>query len=47
MATLDEIKERTGVEDFHILSSEKVFKIKAAFNLDTGEDEDSSREVRF
>jgi siroheme decarboxylase len=35
---LDEMKDKTGIDNFQILRSIKVFKIKAAFNLETEED---------
>ena len=37
-ATIDELKQKTGFDHFYILRSKKVFKIKAAFNLDTDDD---------
>ena len=36
---IEEMKKKTGVSDFQILTSKKVFKIKAAFNLETEEEE--------
>jgi len=43
-ATLDEMKKRTGIEKLYMLRSKKVFKIKAAFNLEA-DDGDNSREI--
>ena len=44
-AILDEIKRKTCISDFYILRSKKVFKIKAAFNLDDEDDELNTKEV--